>query len=301
MQRKDGNYGLIINVLIAALAVFASFFTAMAARPFIANRIMKRQAESAHAASYRQPSIFHAGGVAEAGPRIGFAAFGVPDSSPPQDEPDEEPEPAGNIDHFNLVGTLPSVGAWVDTGSATSLVLQGRILDGYTLEQVEHDHIVFSHESERYPVYMSYLPNEGRGNQAAQAPVNVPGMAYEEFFEPEPHAVSVGGIVQADANGEDGTITREMLNELLMNPLAEVGKMRLVPSDNGMMIMGMRSDSLFNQLGMMPRDVIRSINGIAISDVGNVANVISSMLTGARFDFEVDRGGTPIKLGYAVH
>ena len=300
MQSKEGNYGLIANIFVAALAVFASLFIMMASRPFIADRVMKRQAESAHSASLRQPSIFHAGMTGEAKPRIGFAAFGVPDSNPIEEEEEEEAKPAGNIDNFKLVGTLPSVGAWVNTGSATSLVLQGAILDGYTLEQIEHDHAIFSLESEKYPVYMLYMA-EDRSSRTAQAPVNVPGRAPDELFEQaEAMNVNVGGIVQARENGEDGSITREMLNDLLMNPLAEVGKMRLVPSDNGMMIMGMRSDSLFNKLGMKPRDVITSINGIAINDVGNVANVISSMLSGSRFDFEVNRGGTPVTLGYAV-
>ena len=303
MQRKEDNYGVIANILIVVLAVFASFLMASASHPFIAGRVMKRQAESAGAASQRQPSIFYAGVTGEARSRIGFAVFGVPDSRPPEpEEPEPEPEPAGNIENFSLVGTLPSIGAWVDTGDATSLVLQGAVLDGYTLEQIEHDHAIFSRESERYPVYMLYMAKDG-GSRAAQAQaVNVPGRVPEmpEMPEPAQPAVDLSGIVQATVNGEDGTITREMLNELMMNPLAEVGKMRLVPSDNGMMIMGMRSDSLFNKLGMKPRDVITSINGIAISDVGNVANVISSMLSGSRFDFEVNRGGSPVTLGYAV-
>jgi len=305
MQRNKGNFGLIVNIFIVALAVFASFLIASASCPIIVGRVMKRQAESAYAASQRQPSIFYARGSGEARSKIGFSAFGVPDASPPNDEELEEPKPAGNIDNFTLIGTLPSVGAWVDTGSATSLVLEGAVLDGYTLDQVEPYHAIFSRESEKYQIDMLYLSDEERGGRTAQTEaVNVPGRAPDEYFDeyfpdPEP-AVNVGGIVQATANGEDGSIAREMLNELLMNPLAEVGKMRLVPSDNGMMVMGMRSDSLFNRLGMKPRDVITSVNGIAINDVGNVANVISSMLSGSRFDFEVEREGTPVTLGYAV-
>jgi S1-C subfamily serine protease len=107
-------------------------------------------------------------------------------------------------------------------------------------------------------------------------------------------------VVLAEANGEDGTISRELLNELLVNPLAEVGKMRLVPTDNGMMIAGMRSDSLFLKLGMKPNDVITNVNGIGINDVGNVSNVISSMLSGTRLDFQLEREGEPVALGYAV-
>ena len=299
MPIKEGNSGFVTNVFIIALAVFASFFIMTASRPIVANRVMKRQAESALAASQRQPSIFYAGGTGETKPRIGFAAFGIPDQGPKKIEVGAAPEPTGNIRNFRLVGTLPSVGAWVDTGSEASLVLKGTVLDGYTLEQVEPDHVVFSREDEKYPIYMVYLsPGDAGGPVAQQPPVNVPGIAREPRIQSP--AMNFDGIVQAKANGEDGTIAREMLNELLMNPLAEIGKMRLVPTENGMMIVDMRSDSLFNKLGMQPDDVITNVNGIAISDVGNVANVISSMLSGSRFDFRVDRDGEPVKLGYAV-
>jgi S1-C subfamily serine protease len=67
-----------------------------------------------------------------------------------------------------------------------------------------------------------------------------------------------------------------------------------------MKIMNMRPDSLFLKLGMKPNDVITNVNGIGISDVGNVANVISSMMSGTRLDFQIEREGKKMKLGYAV-
>jgi len=298
-----GNFRYIAYISVIALAVFASFFAAAAARPIIVRRVIQRQADSAAAASMRQPSIFYAGGAVETRPKIGFASFGVPDSIPPQDEPGPASELAGDIANFKLVGTLPSAGAWIDKGEGASLVLMNAVLDGYALERIEYDHVLFSRDGVRYPVYMAYQSSESAGSAAQTRVVNVPGRVPEDFDFPEFQAaapVNMGGIVQAGANGEDGTITRETLNELLMNPLDEIGRMRLVPMESGMMIMRMRRDSLFSRLGVQPRDVITNINGIAITDVSNVANVIGSMLSGTRFDVRVERDGQPVTLGYAV-
>ena len=298
MRLSASSSGVITALFIAVLALAASILASMTARNAVAVRILSAQEKSALAASQRQPSIFYAG-RSDVKPKIGFTMFVVTDSNP--QKPDTaEAAPAGNIENFKLVGTLPPVGAWVEAKNSASLVLKGGIFDGYTLESIEPGSAVFSREGQKYPVYLVYRSQGDNRDANAQQPrvdVNVPGMAVEP---PPAQVADMGGIVQARANGEDGAITREMLNELLVNPLAEVCKMRLIPSENGMMIAGMRSYSLFSKLGMKPKDVITNINGIAISDVGNVSNVISSMMSGARFDFQVQRDGAMVRLGYAV-
>jgi type II secretory pathway component PulC len=299
-QRSDNSQNIAVFAFAAVFALSLSFLAAAAARHAIAERIIGAQRESARFASERQPSIFYSGG-GEKRQRIDFAAFGVPDSDPAQKEPVAvSASPAGNIKNFKLVGTLPSVGAWVESGSRAGLVLKGGELDGYRLEKIEPEYVVFEREGEKFPIYLVYLAPGDKRNAStpARAASAAPSPPVTQAQPAAP--TGTGGVVQATANGGDGTITRELLNELLMNPLDEVRKMRLVPSDNGMMIMGMKSDSLFNKLGMKPNDVITSVNGIGIDDVGNVSNVISSMLSGARFDFQIERDGSPVKLGYAV-
>jgi hypothetical protein len=256
-------------------------------------RVLSAQETSARLAAQRQPSIFHAR-RSENRAKLEFSAFGGPASSPQKTVlPAEQ---VSGISDLKLVGTLPSVGAWVESGKNVTLALTGGTVGGYTLERVEPDHAVFTRENERHQIYLVYKSPEGENPPPPTAARSVPAPPREQAAPP---AAGTGGIVPAGAGGE-GVIAREVLNELLMNPLAEVGKMRLIPSDNGMMVMGMRSDSLFNKLGMKPKDVITSVNGIAISDVGNMANVISSMMSGTRLDFEIERGGDTMKLGYAV-
>jgi hypothetical protein len=280
---------------LAALGFAASFTLCLSAGPIIARRIIEVQNSLADVAAKRQPGIFHArvGGSRVAS--ISFASFGVPDSNPNKPETAEiSPELTGDIKDFKLVGTLSGVGAWIDSKNEVSLVLKGRVLDGYTLETIEPQFAIFSKGEAKYPVYLVYRSQEvrpaPRGNTRAPA----------TEAQPIPAASAGSGVVPAEANGSDGMVARETLNELLMNPLAEVAKMRLVPTDNGMKIAGMKSDSLFSKLGMKPNDVITNVNGIGISDVGNVSNVISSMLSGTRLDFQLERGGESVKLGYAV-
>jgi type II secretory pathway component PulC len=301
MRLRTGNGLIAHGIFIVIAALVSSFLATLACIPHISARTAAAQKESAAIASLRQPSIFYAR-QGEAKPKLDFASFGVPESDPAQRRAEASAAPAGNIKNFKLVGTLPSIGAWVESGGKSSLVLKGDGLEGYKLDEIEPESAVFSREGEKYPLYLVYwMPNEKRAANTPPPPPPPP-VNVQPTPEPPPAEVSdePSGVLQAVANGDDGTITRELLNELLMNPLAEVGKMRLTPSDNGMRIMGMRDDSLFSKLGMSPGDVIKSVNGIGISDVGNVSNVISSMMSGTRLDFQVEREGEPVKLGYAV-
>jgi hypothetical protein len=156
MRRQAGPRNFASFALAAVIALSLSFLATAAARPFIAGRTMDVQRESARFAAKRQPSIFYAGG-GEKKQRIDFAAFGVPDSDSNKKEAvSEDKGPAGDIRNFKLVGTLPSVGAWVESGKSASLVLKGEHLDGYRLEDVMPEYAVFERDGEKFPVYLVY-------------------------------------------------------------------------------------------------------------------------------------------------
>jgi type II secretory pathway component PulC len=288
--------------LLAAAAMFVSFLTCAAARAFVFERTMELQREAADIVAERQPGVFHVRSRSETNGIMSFAAFGVSDSNPADtSQAVAEPAPSASIKDFKLVGTLPSVGAWIEFKNGISLMLKDHEREGYTLDEVAPEYAVFKRGGRKFTVYLTYWssdtrrvnpPRRRRERREPDAARSLP----ETPVEPPEDS----GVVLAEANGEEGTISRELLNELLVNPLAEVGKMRLVPADNGMMIEGMRSDSLFLKLGMQPNDVITSVNGIGINDVGNVSNVISSMLSGTRLDFRIEREGDPVTLDYAV-
>jgi type II secretion system protein C len=287
----------------AALGFAVAYILCALSKPFVSAQTAALQESLALVVSERQPGIFHARSSSAADrTAAAFSPFGVPEDDPaaPAAEEAEMPEGPENIEELALAGTIPNIGAWLEAKDGVKFVPMGESLKGYKLEHVERDRAVLSRDGKNFSLFLAFwTPPEKRARASASA---------ANAYQPPPRkapprrveSASEYGIKQADPNGADGTITRETLNELLSNPLAEIGKMRLVPADNGMMIMGMSDDSLFSKLGMQPNDVITNVNGIGISDVGNVSNVISSMLTGARFDFQIERGGEPLKLGYAV-
>ena len=291
-------------VCAAALGLAAAYVLCAFSKPFIAAQTAVLQESLALAVSERQPGIFHARSRA-AGGRMAdaFSSFGVPEAdkaaaAETPEEPEAEPE---NIEELALAGTISDIGAWLQAKDEVKFVPKGESLKGYKLENVEYDRVVLSREGKNFPLFLAFwTPPEKRTRAAVPANVYRPSRRRQPTPPRRVERAVEYGVRQADPNGADGTITRETLNELLLNPLAEIGNMRLIPTDNGMMIANMKDESLFSKLGMKPDDVITNINGIGINDVGNVANVISSMLSGARFDVQVERGGQPLKLGYAV-
>ena len=289
-----------IKLLLAILlGLTAAYIVCLLAGTVLAGMAMDSQRELAALVSARQPSIFYAGASQKTAKiPIGFSAFAVPDARPaPRDETPNLSSEASAIKDFKLVGTLPSVGAWIDVKGDSTFVLKGGEHLGYILEEIKPEYAVFEGDGKKFPIYMVYWsPNNNR----RPSPVRPPRVPAVMEPVPEPAAAGETGVILAQPNGDDGTITREILNELMANPLKELGNNRLIPTENGMRIAGMTSGSLLLKLGMKPDDVITNVNGISISNVGNAANVISSMLAGSRLDFQVERGGESINLGYAV-
>jgi type II secretory pathway component PulC len=306
-MRGDGlKTALKYAACAAALGFAAAYILCALSKPFIAVQTAALQETLALAVSKRQPGIFHARSSPAGGRMAGaFSPLGVPEDDPAaaEAEPPEISEEPEDIGELALTGTIPNIGAWLEAKNEVRFVSRGGSLKGYKLEHVERNRAVLSREGKDFSLFLAFwTPPEKRARAAASA---------ADAYVPPPQRAPMPsrraaentaeyGVKQAEPNGADGTVSRETLNELLLNPLAEIGKMRLVPSGNGMMIMGMNSESLFSKLGMKPNDVITNVNGIGITDVGNVSNVISSMLTGTRFDFQIERGGDPLKLGYAV-
>jgi hypothetical protein len=302
-MRGDGFKTALIYAACAALTGFAAAYIMCALlTPFIAAETASLQETLALEASKRQPGIFHARSQSSGGETAGvFSFFGVPEDAPAEEaETPEEPE---SVEELTLAGTIPNIGAWLEAKDGVKFVPRGESLKGYKLEQIERDSAVLSRGGKNITLFLTFwTPPEKRARASApaaganQPPARRPPPAIPSRVQ----SASRYNVKQADPDGADGTISRETLNELLSNPLAEIGNMRLVPSDNGMIVKAMRDDSLFAKMGMKPDDVITNVNGIGISDVGNFSNVMSSLLAGTRFDFQIERGGEPMKLGYAV-
>jgi hypothetical protein len=229
---------------------------------------------------------------------IRFDAFNVVDTAPvePLEVSDDTKQDALSIDQFRLAGTLPNVGAWLTVDNATSLILRGQEFNGYVLDGVSPGEVSLTRDSESYPIYLTFYDPQSAGAPPPRQEAAAPAPPAEAA------AGSGGGEVMAAAfNGNEGTIPRELVNELIMNPMDELRKIRLVPNESGeMTIQRIRSDSILYRLGLKRGDVLKGINDIPIKGGMDVVNVINSMMSSPRFDVSLNRGTEEGKLGYVV-
>jgi len=207
---------------------------------------------------------------------------------------------------FGLVGTLPRVGAWIrDASGNTLLVLKNQEIQGWRLVAVARDTAILERDRRRVPLFLSWAP-ASETDRLAAAPTP-PAGGLPPGAQP-PGALPPG--IQPAADGKEGTMSRELLNKLLMNPYDELSKVRLVPAfaasgdasggGQGMRVQNIGNDSLLAQLGVREGDVIQSLNGVPIRNMADVSNAINSLLGGSRMDVSVLREGKSEDLPYAV-
>lgn len=192
------------------------------------------------------------------------------------------------ISSLMLVGTLPKVGAWIRDDAGTSLILKGQEIKGYRLEDISYGKILLSHGGESYPLYLIL----SGGNTVAPPPP--PAAAGKKT------GLDTSAIVAA-GDGKEGSVPRELVDKLLMNPYDEIGKMRMIPNEGGgMRLERIAPDSVLGVVGVAQGDVIKALNGVNITNMGDIANAVNSLMAGTRFDVTVDRGGKPLDLKYQV-
>ena len=117
--------------------------------------------------------------------------------------------------------------------------------------------------------------------------------------------VAQSSSIIASAPGQEGVIYREVINNLLMNPFDEMKRFRIRPKyigneSVGIEVQWIQNDSVLTKLGVQKGDVIKSLNGIPLKNMGDITNAINLLMNGTMFDVEVLRGDTPINLVYAV-
>lgn len=194
------------------------------------------------------------------------------------------------VSSLTLAGTLPGVGAWIRDDSGTQLILRGQKVKGYTLEAVAYGQVLLSANGDSYPLY---LVLSGGSKEPA-----VSGSSSQVRGSKPP--VDLSAIVPAKDNKE-GAIPSELVNHLVMNPYDEIAKMRMVPSkEGGMEIQRIAPDSVLGLVGVVQGDVVKSLNGIEVTNLGDIANAVNSVVSGTRLDVTVLRSGKPVELKYQV-
>ena len=211
---------------------------------------------------------------------------------------EEEPKPKQvdtTMDNVILRGTLPNIGGWFENEGKLNLVLVGKNIGRYKLSSVNYREAVFRRGRERVIKYITYGPVAAKAKEEPK-PAAAPKPA------PAKNDNNSGQVVAAVPGTQEGQISSEMVNNLVQNPFDELKRIRMRPSekDGGLEVQWIQSDSLLKRLGVQRGDVIKSVNGIPFTNMGDIANSISSLMNSERFDVEVTRGGKSQALRYVV-
>ena len=219
----------------------------------------------------------------------------APPAPKPKEEAPKEPDTA--LDDIILRGTLPGIGAWFDVKNELKLVLVGKNVDRYKLIAVNYGDALFQRGKEK-PVkkYIIYGPTNAKKPDPPKQTASAPKPA-----EPQP-AKQTGNIVAAVPGSQEGQVPGELVSNLVQNPFDELKRIRMRPNEKagGLEIQWIQNDSLLKRLGVQRGDVIKSVNGIPFTNMGDIANSINSLMTSERFDVEVTRGGQNTALRYVV-
>ncbi|MCC8057725.1 type II secretion system protein GspC [Cloacibacillus sp.] len=198
------------------------------------------------------------------------------------------------LDSLSLQGTLPNIGAWISDPEGTRLFLKGQTINGYTLEKIKYGEVVLADGKGEHTLYL-FLS----GGTAPRA--QTPSPASPKAPPAASPKLDFSGVEPA-AEGKEGAVPRELVDALLMNPYDELGKLRMVPAEDGsgMQLERIAPDSVFARVGVAQGDVIQAVNGVTISNMADAANAVNSLMAGTRFDVTVQRKGKPLELKYQV-
>ena len=209
-------------------------------------------------------------------------------------KPPEPKEPESRLEDLILRGTLPGVGAWVENKGSLKLMLIGNEIERYKLKSVQYTEAVFEQGKNLITKYITYGP-VAVPEKKAEAPKTAPA--------PQAAApAQSGNVVAAAPGGQEGQVSSETVQQLVQNPFDELKRIRIRPSETagGLEVQWIQNDSILKRLGVQKGDVIRSVNGIPFTNMGDIANSINSLMNSERFDVEVTRNGKPEALRYVV-
>ncbi len=202
-----------------------------------------------------------------------------------------------SVDGIKVVGSLPDVAAWLSEQDKVSLVLLNQTYGGFLLKEILPYSVILSKENVNYQVYISYRDQGKEASSSArkappsEAPVLAQGNGESQ--------------VKAAGDGTEGVVARELVDSLLMNPFEELKKIRLIPkfidgAPVGIEVANIMDGSVLKELGVEKGDVVKSVNGVVIRNMGDVANAINSLMGGSRFEVSVGRGEQEVMLNYVV-
>lgn len=216
-----------------------------------------------------------------------------------------EEEPAGaspgdsSLVDVKLLGTLPPMAALFRVNGASRAILVGQKLGSETLKRVEGTRVFLVDGSRNRTIDVLYAG----GGEGSPALVQPPPQSARR--EPATRPGFRSGIT-SPSGSQEGTIERETINKLLMDPYQELNRVRLRPkmgedgSPQGIEAQWLHRDSLLLAMGLQSGDVIHSVNDIPIRTTSDIVNAMNSLLNSDRFVVAFFRDGADSQVAYSV-
>jgi len=222
----------------------------------------------------------------------------VRDNAPVEIKQEVKVERKDSMTTATLTFTLPGIGVWMQdkTNNELAYVPVGDSFDVYKLSEVLYDRATFQDEENNEITKYLYLLDPSGVVVANNVPV------------PQPVPVVVQDMssqIIAPTENEEGAIDRAVIDNLLMNPFDEMKRFRIRPKfvgnePIGIEVQWIQNDSVLTKLGVQKGDILQSVNGIPMKNMGDITNAINSLMNGNRFDVEVTRDNAPMNLIYSV-
>ncbi|MDO4987836.1 MAG: type II secretion system protein GspC [Synergistes sp.] len=287
-KEKHGVSVKMTAALFVAIGIIISLFISLFAEGVLLSEVRNADIVTAEHVAVRNPSFANAG---NAGGLSNFKSANPFEIDPKPEDATETPAATAKIDSFVLQGTLPGIGAWINSDEGLHLILKGDKIGGYTLTAIKYGEVTLNDGRKDHTLFL-FL-----SGSAAPASSQVK----QEQGKSGGQKLDFSGVESASGDKE-GAVPRELVDALLMNPYDELGKMRMVPEadGSGMRLERIDPDSVFARVGVAKDDVIQAVNGVAITNMADAANAVNSLMAGTRFDVTVKRKGKPLELKYQV-
>ncbi len=200
---------------------------------------------------------------------------------------------------IRLLGTFPPVGALFGVNGSPRAVLVGQKLGGEILRKVEGTRAFLESPAGSRVLELLYAGAGGASPAFVPAPSFPPGTKARNEFDPRKG-------IKGPSDGQEGTIERDLINRLLMDPYQELNRVRFRPKIGedgnalGIEVQWLQKDSLLSAAGLRSGDVIHSLNDIPIRTTADIVNAMNSLLNSDRFVVSFFRDGTDSQVAYSV-
>lgn len=238
-----------------------------------------------------------------------FGALGEPSQTPAPPSARQEAVVAASLGDLKLLGVVESSAnlALLSVKGNPAFVVEGDSVGSYKVSRITRDFVELLQGDKTYRLFLDFgAIRREKGLLETSASALLPSSGGGQASGGGPSSPSGESASSAGAgSGGGGVVSRSLIDQMLANPYELMSAVRITPyvkdgNPVGFQVRHLKRDNVLAQLGVKNGDVIKSINGIPIRNVGDVMNTIQSLMNSPSISVEVERGGSTINLSYEI-